>query len=160
MSYITSTALAADTLVQMNITGALESAKVQMAIYDDIALYWGPQKHPRVIKDFGEFKTSKRTNKFVKDREKACQWALATAIKVLQERARKEGGNAVIRIKSNVKFKDVAIADSYECLCGTMRVNVALKGTVVNLEKWLMQPTQKAVRLISSVEQKRKLCRF
>ena len=135
MSFITSAALAVDTLVQMNIKNALENSKVQGAIYNDIALYWGSQKHPKVIKDFGEFKTSKRTNQLGKSRESACQWALAASIKVLQERARKEGGNAVISIKSNIKFNEVSSDVSYECLCGTMMVNVVLKGTVVKLAK-------------------------
>ena len=135
LSFVTSVALSADALVTMEIESALENPKVQNAIYNDIALYWGPNKHPQIIKNFGEFSTSKRSNKFGKSREKACQWALASAIKALQERARKEGGNAIIGIKSNIKHHEVSSASSYECLCGGMIVNVVLKGTVVNLTK-------------------------
>ena len=135
MSLITTCAFAGDAIVQMKIKNALESAKVQSAIYNDIALYWGAQKHPGIIKNFGEFQNSKRTNKIGKSQEEACQWALASAIKVLQERTRKEGGNAVIGIKSNIKNNEVSNADSYECLCGSMMVNVSLKGNVVTLAK-------------------------
>ena len=135
LSLFTGVALAADTLVKMDIKSALENPKIQNAIYNDIALYWGPEKHPQTIKNFGEFSISKRTNKLGKSREQACQWALASSIKVLQERARKEGGNAIIKIKSNIKHNEVSSASSYECLCGSMMVNVVLKGTVVKLAK-------------------------
>jgi len=135
LSFVTSFALAADTLVKMDIKSALEDPKIQNTIYNDIKLYWGSDKHPKVIKNFGEFSTSKRANKLGKSREQACKWALASSIKVLQERARKEGGNAVIKIKSNIKHNEVSSASSYECLCGNMMVNVVLKGTVVKLAK-------------------------
>ncbi len=135
LSFVTSIAMAADVLVEMDIKNALENPKVQNTIYDDIKLYWGPEKHPKVIKNYGEFSTSKRSNKLGKSREQACEWALASSIKVLQERARREGGNAVIGIKSNVKHNEVSSASSYECLCGNMMVNVVLKGTVVKLAK-------------------------
>jgi len=120
-------------LVQFEIDKALDNPKIIKAIDQDIRLYWDGEKHPNIKTNFGEFKTSKRTNKFGKSREKACQWALASAINVLQKRARREGGNAVVDIKSNIQNKEFSSPDSYECLCGFMMVNIALKGTVVKL---------------------------
>lgn len=135
LSVFTVVAFAEDELTTMTIQEAMDNPKVQNVLYEDIALYWGAQGHPGVVKNFGEFKTSQRANKVGKSKESACQWALASAIKSLQQRARKEGGNAVINIRSNVQNKEVSSETSYECLCGGMMVNVAVKGDVVTLEK-------------------------
>ncbi|WP_321491741.1 hypothetical protein [uncultured Desulfobacter sp.] len=135
LSLFTAVAFAEDELTTMAIQDAMDNPKVQSSLYEDIALYWGSQGHPDVIKNFGEFKTSKRANKLGKSRESACQWALASAVKALQQRARKEGGNAVINIRSNVLDNEVSSETSYECLCGGMMVNVAVKGDVVKLAK-------------------------
>ena len=135
LSVFTTVAFAEDQLVSMAIQDAMDNPKVQGALYDDIVLYWGSQTHPNVIKNYGEFKTSKRSNKVGKSQEAACQWALASALKVLQQRARKEGGNAVINVRSNVQDHEVLSTTSYECLCGRMMVNVAVKGDVVKLAK-------------------------
>ena len=135
LSVFTTGAFAGDELVSMSIQDAMDNPKVQGALYDDIALYWGPQGHAGVIKKYGEFKTSKRANKLGKSREAACQWALASAVKALQQRARREGGNAVVNIRSNVLDNEISSKTSYECLCGGMMVNVAVKGDVVKLAK-------------------------
>ena len=127
------TVQAADVTVSLSIQDALANAKVKNALLKDVALYWGDQEHPKVVQTFGEFKTSKRTSTFGKGREFACQWALASAIKVLQDRALKEGGNAVINIKSNIQNNEKSSSSQFECLAGSMMVNVALKGTVVKL---------------------------
>jgi uncharacterized protein YbjQ (UPF0145 family) len=51
----------------------------------------------------------------------------------LQERARKEGGNAVINIKSNYRNEERASATQYTCGAGAVIAGVALKGDVVTL---------------------------
>lgn len=130
-----SSAQAEDELVRFSIKQALENERVRQALVNDIALYWGDQSYAAPVKNFGKFKTTKRTNAFGKGRESACQWALASALKVLQERALIEGANAVVNIKSNIKNKEMSSSDLYECLAGSMMVNVALKGTVVQLAK-------------------------
>ncbi len=135
LSVFTTVAFAEDQLVTLTIQDAMDNSKVQSALYDDIALYWGSQTHPQVIEKYGEFKTSKRANKLGKSRDAACQWALASAVKALQQRARREGGNAVINLTSNVQDHELSSDTSYECLCGGMMVNVAVKGDVVKLAK-------------------------
>ncbi len=127
------TAQAADVKVKFAIRDALANEQVKNALIDNVALYWGNQSHPAVIKTFGEFKSSKRTNAFRKGREGSCQWALASAIKALQARAIKEGGNAVINIKSNIQNIEMSSDTQFECLAGSMMVNAAIKGTVVKL---------------------------
>jgi uncharacterized protein YbjQ (UPF0145 family) len=126
-------AVAADTLVHFPIENAFISLKFKSALNPDIKLFWGDQDHPKVKTTFGEYKTSQRTNALGKAREDACQWALASSLKELQERAAREGGNAVINIRSNIKNMETSSETEYDCLAGSFVVNVALKGTVVRL---------------------------
>ena len=129
---IASLAQAADVQVSFPIQNALDNPKISSKL-NGVKLFWADQPHPAVKTDFGEFKTSQRTNAFMKAREDACQWALASALIQLQDRAVKEGGNAVVNIKSNIKNIEVASREDYECLAGSVMVNVALKGNVVRL---------------------------
>lgn len=116
------------------IQSAMELEKVKNLFADgDIAFYWGNSGHPGVSKKFGNFKTSKRTNAFMKDREQACAWAMASSLKALRDRARREGANAVINIVSNIQDFEEASESEYSCLAGRAMVNVALKGDVVTV---------------------------
>lgn len=128
-------AMAADVKKQFTIEGAKSNSSVQEALAGGVDFYWAGQKHPKVVKSFGEFKTSKRTNGFMKGSEGACAHALATAMLVMKDRAIKEGGNAVIDLQSNIKNEPEASASQYSCLVGSMMVNVALKGKVVTVKK-------------------------
>lgn len=128
-------AYGADALVTFPIKEAMEIEKVKNLFDDDISFYWGSSKHGKVTKKFGSFKTSKRTNGFMKERSQACGWAMASALVALRDRARKEGGNAVINIFSNIKNNEESSETVYSCLAGKVMVNVALKGDVVTIQK-------------------------
>lgn len=128
-------AYAADSHVKYPIKDAMEIEKVKNLFEDDISFYWGNSSHGKVTKKFGSFKTSKRTNGFGKARNQACGWAMASALVALRDRARKEGGNAVINIVSNIKNHEESSQSEYSCLAGKVVVNVALKGDVVTLSK-------------------------
>ena len=126
--------VAADRMLTLSVSEAMANSKVASKLNDKIKLYWGKQEHPRVASRYGEYKTTKRANAFMKSKTKACQWALASALIALQQRAEREGGNAVINIKSNIKNNEWSSETEYRCLAGGMMVNVALKGTVVKLK--------------------------
>ncbi len=130
---IATSAAARDAFVSFPIADAFISLKFKNELYPQIKLFWGEESHPKVKTTFGEYKTSQRTNALGKARQDACQWALAASIKQLQERALREGGDAVINIKSNIKNREKSSETEYDCLAGSMMVNVALKGTVVKL---------------------------
>jgi uncharacterized protein YbjQ (UPF0145 family) len=87
-----------------------------------------------VKKTIGEFATNKKTNAFGKSDEAACQHVFLSAVLELQERARKEGGNAVINIKSNYKNDLRASATEFTCGAGAVLAGVALVGDVVTLK--------------------------
>ena len=101
----------------------------------DIALYFGKQKTPAVEKQIGEWTSNKKTNGFNKSDQEACDIAFISAAAALQDRARREGGNAVINIRSVYKKEDVASETEYLCGSGATMSGVALRGTVVKLGK-------------------------
>lgn len=135
LSLCASSAFAADVKQHFSIQDAKNYSSVKDVYAGDIGLYWGDQKHSKVLSNKGTFKTSKRTNGFMKENQEACAHALASALIVFQDRARKEGGNAVINLTSNIKNVEESSETEYSCLVGSIMVNVALKGTVVSLKK-------------------------
>ena len=101
----------------------------------DVAFYFGDQAHPKVVQKLGEWSTSKKTNAFNKSDQAACDWAFLTALITMQQRALREGGNAVINIKSNYKNVETSSETEYQCGAGNIMAGVALKGTVAKIEK-------------------------
>ncbi|MGF6773328.1 hypothetical protein P3T18_005833 [Paraburkholderia sp. GAS199] len=126
-------AFARDTVANYPVEPALHSEPGKVS--DDIDLYFAGQKHPPVKNTIGEFATNKKTNAFGKSDLEACQHVFLSAVIELQERARKEGGNAVINIKSNYKNEVRESATEFTCGAGAVIAGVALKGDVVTLRK-------------------------
>jgi hypothetical protein len=100
-----------------------------------VPFYMAGEAHPKVTKELGEFRSNKRSNAFGKSDEEACQVAFLSAIISLQERAQKEGGNAVIDIKSITKNNDLSSATDYRCVAGAFVANVALTGKIAQIAK-------------------------
>jgi len=126
-------AYARDTIGNYPVSDALGSEPGKVG--DDVALYFAGQPHPAVLKSFGEFATNKKTNAFGKSDLSACQHVFLSAVIELQDRARKEGGNAVINIKSNYRNQLRESATEYTCGAGAVIAGVALVGDVVTLGK-------------------------
>ncbi|WP_315853568.1 excinuclease ATPase subunit [Marinobacterium arenosum] len=122
-----------DTKHLMSIQEALASADFKERLDPSIRLYFGNQKHPRVAKALGTFSSNKKTNAFAKSDEEACRWVMLSALLALQERAKKEGGNAVIDIASYYKKNTYSSRTEFECHAGAIMAGVALTGKVVKL---------------------------
>ncbi len=127
-------AQARDTLLNLNAQAALEKGRQTGDILSDVKIYFAGETTPTVEKKMGEFKSNKKTNAFNKSDEEACQWAFFSAVKSLQERALKEGGNAVVDVKSNYRDKEFVSATEFQCGAGAFIGGVALKGTVAKLK--------------------------
>ncbi len=112
---------------------ALESPTAQEKLSKSIKLYFAGQPHPVVIKELGNWPTNKKTNAFGKSDAEACNWVFLSAMLSLQERAQKEGGNAVIDIKSNYRNNETASDTEYMCGVGAFVAGAAFKGSVVKL---------------------------
>jgi len=93
-----------------------------------------PQKTPAVDRKMGEFTSNKKTNAANKSDQEACDLAFISAVIALQQRARKEGGNAVVNIRSVYKQEDSDSPTEFICGAGKIMAGVALRGTVVKLK--------------------------
>lgn len=85
-TFAASAAYARDTIRDYPIDSALKSEEGKLD--DGVALYFGDQPHPRVMKSYGTFATNKKTNAFGKSDEAACQHVFLSAVIELQARAR------------------------------------------------------------------------
>ena len=128
-------ALGRDDHLMFPVKDALETSTAQSRLDKNIQLVFGKQAQAKLEKSMGEWKTNKKTNAFNKSDKEACDWAFLSAVLELQERAQKEGGNAVVDIKSNYKNIERTSEDQYMCGAGGLMAGVALKGTVVKLAK-------------------------
>ncbi|MGQ0620431.1 MAG: hypothetical protein ACT4QA_11015 [Panacagrimonas sp.] len=98
-----------------------------------IRFFFGRQSHPSPTRRLGSHTANKKTNFFNKSDKEGCEWVWLSAMLALQQRAKTEGGNAVIEIKSIYKGQPFVSSTEYECGTGTFVGGVALQGTVVKL---------------------------
>lgn len=126
-------AFARDDVGNYSIQDALSQDAAKSKLGDDVRFYFGEQKHSAVKQNLGEFKTNKKTNAFNKSDEEACQWVFLSAMLALKDRAVKEGGNAVINIKSNYRNNLTSSSETFQCGAGAVIAGVALTGEVVKL---------------------------
>ncbi|MBE0457528.1 excinuclease ABC subunit A [Pseudoalteromonas sp. KG3] len=132
-SLLTITAVEArDDIGKYPIQSLLETSKAKEALLD-IPLYFADQVHTKESSKYGEVITNKKTNAFNKSDREACEWVMLSALKALQERAVKEGMNAVVNIQSYYKKREFVSSTEYECGAGALMAGVALKGTLVKL---------------------------
>jgi uncharacterized protein YbjQ (UPF0145 family) len=127
------TAYARDDVGSYSIAEALSLEDAKNKLGSNIQFYFGSQTHPKIEKNFGNTATNKKTNAFNKSDKEACQWVFLSAMLQLKDRAEKEGGNAVINIKSNYKNNLTTSDTEFKCGAGTFMAGVALTGDVVKL---------------------------
>ncbi len=131
-----SVAIARDDRLMFPVKSAMEKGQMTKDKLDPaIKLYFGKQATPPVEKKIGEWTSNKKTNAANKSDQDACEIAFVSAAISLQERAKREGGDAVINIKSVYKNENVESSTEYLCGAGTFLSGVALRGTVVTLKK-------------------------
>lgn len=118
---------------EFSIADALSLEQAKDKLGNEVRFYFGNQRHGKVVKNWGVVSTNKKTNAFLKSDEEACTQAFLSAMITLRKRAIKEGGNAVINIKSNYKGSPLNSDVVFECGAGNVIAGVALKGTVVKL---------------------------
>lgn len=124
-----------DDHLKFPIQGALEKGQsYKTKIETDIRLYFGAQQAPAIARKMGKFTANKKTNAANKSDQEACDLAFISAAVALQERARRERGNAVINIRSVYRGENSSSATEYVCGAGKIMAGVALEGTVVKLK--------------------------
>jgi hypothetical protein len=126
-------AQARDTRTMFSIHDAMNTEDAKAKLDKGIRFYFGDQKHPKVIKRFGEFMSNKKTNAFNKTDERACEWAFLSAMLSFQQRALNLGGNAVINLRSYYKKNEISSTEEFECGAGNIIAGVTFLGDVVKL---------------------------
>ncbi|MGJ8648581.1 MAG: excinuclease ATPase subunit [Marinomonas colpomeniae] len=127
-------AFARDDVEAYSIFSAINSDVAKTKLGTDVSFYFGDQSYGKVLKELGEFKTNKKTNAFGKSDTEACNWVFLSAMISLKQRAIKEGGNAVVDLKSNYKDNLISNTETFQCGAGAVIAGVALVGRVVTLE--------------------------
>jgi hypothetical protein len=100
----------------------------------DIPVLMAGEKHGAVAKDFGVFRSNRRTNASNKTDEEACQIVFLSALIQLQSRARELGADAVVEVVSITRDEPFSSATQYRCAAGAIVANVALEGRLVKLK--------------------------
>lgn len=128
-------AWARDDISDYSIKDVMESEQAKAKLSNDVKFYFGKQKPKRKIaKNYMAVSTNKKTNSFGKSDEEACQWVFLSAMIALHNRALREGGNAVINIKSNYRNRLTSSETTYKCGAGAFLAGAALTGTIVKLK--------------------------
>lgn len=133
LSLLSTQAHSRDTKHMLSIQEAMQTPVFQEKLDPSIRLYFGDQKTPKILKSLGNYSSNKKTNAFAKSDEEACKWVLLSALLSLQERAKAEGGDAVVNIASYYKKNVYSSNTTYECHAGAIMAGVALTGTVVKI---------------------------
>jgi uncharacterized protein YbjQ (UPF0145 family) len=131
-----SPAVARDDRLMFPVSEGMEKGKTTKDRIDpDIRLYFGKQKTPAVDRKMGEFTANRKTNATNKTDKEACEISFVSAVVSLQQRARREGGDAVVNVHSVYKNEMRESDTEYLCGAGTFVSGVALRGTVVKLKE-------------------------
>lgn len=131
-----SPALARDDRLMFPVNEGMERGKsTKDRIDPEIRIYFGKQKTPAVEKKMGEFTANRKTNATNKTDKEACEISFVSAVVSLQQRARKEGGDAVVNVHSVYRNEMRESDREYLCGAGTFVAGVALRGTVVKLKE-------------------------
>ena len=78
--------------------------------------------------------TEQSTRGAFRSDESSCQVAFLTALKNLQERAQRMGGDAVVDIVSVTRGSRSESPTDFRCVAGAIVVHVGLEGTIVDLD--------------------------
>jgi hypothetical protein len=126
-------AQARDDMMKFPIAGALESAEAKDKLSGEVKFYFGNQKHAAPKQKMGSATSNKKTNFFHKEPNEACDRAFVSALISFQGSALRDGGNAVINLKSVTKNRDFVSETEYQCNVGNITGGVALRGDIVKL---------------------------
>jgi hypothetical protein len=127
-------ASARDTQHMYSYADAMATEDAKSKLDQGIQFFFGDQPTPAVERKLGTFVSNKKTNALNKSDARGCEWAFLSAMVSLQQRAIREGGDAVINIQSYYKKNVINSSTEFECGAGVFVAGVALRGTVVKLK--------------------------
>ena len=128
-------AFARNTAVTVTLESVLEMPEAKAKLDGSVRFFLAGAPTPKVIKKFGEDTSNAKTNAFNKSAEEACRWNALSALIKLQDKAKKDGANAVIDIISYREHEDFKSPTDLQCSDGAFLAGIALKGTYANVGK-------------------------
>jgi len=99
-----------------------------------VKFYFSGETRPEVSQTLLTVKSNRKTNALNKDDEEACNWTFLSAMMALQQRAKKEGGDAVIDIQSYYDHDVFKSKAQFVCSAGAVIAGVVLEGSIVKLK--------------------------
>ena len=120
-------------LLKFPIKDAMETPDAKAKLTGDVKFFFSGQATPKSSRTFGAFTANKKTNFANKSDKEGCERAFLSSMIALQDRALREGGNAVIDIYSYYDKREFKSDTEYQCAAGNIMGGVALRGTVVKL---------------------------
>lgn len=117
-----------------SIDEAMNLSDAKAKLNEGYTYRFGTASHNDVVSHHGEFKSNKKTNAVGKSDKFACQWAFLSAMLTFQNQIGKQGGNAVINIRSYYKKIDYSSETEFECGNGALMAGVTLVGDIVTLK--------------------------
>ena len=128
-------AFARNTAVTVTLESVLEMPEAKAKLDGSVRFFLAGAPTPKVIKKFGEDTSNAKTNAFNKTPEEACRWNALSALIKLQDKAKKDGANAVIDIVSYREHEDFKSPTDLQCSDGAFLAGIALKGTYATVGK-------------------------
>ena len=131
LSFVATAADARDDKLHLPLADVLSGPEARKTLDPTVQLYFGRQPYAEPVKRLNPTTSNKKTNFLNKTDQEGCNWVFLSAVKGLQEMARKMGGNAVVNIVSIYKNQEFVSETHFECGAGTFVGGVALRGEVV-----------------------------
>ena len=128
-------AYARNTPVTVTLQSVLDMPEAQGKLDGTVKFYLAGSPTPKVVKKFGEDTSNAKTNAFNKSAEAACRWNALSALIKLQDKAKREGANAVVEITSYSEKVAFTSPTDIQCSDGAFLAGIALKGTYATVGK-------------------------
>ena len=120
--------------VTVTLESVLDMPEAKAKMDGSVKFYLAGASTPKVIKKFGEDTSNAKTNAFNKSPEEACRWNALSALIKLQDKARREGANAVIDISSYNNKVPFSSPTDLQCSDGAFLAGIALKASYATVK--------------------------
>ncbi|MCB1691029.1 MAG: excinuclease ABC subunit A [Halioglobus sp.] len=127
--------LARDDRNRYSIEEAMNTQAAKEKLNKGYSFQFGPDTQGKIVTNHGEVMVNKKTNAFGKTDRDACNWVFLSAMIGFQENIAKQGGNAVVNIRSYYKKGDFSSSSEFECGNGAIMAGVTFIGDIVTLEQ-------------------------
>lgn len=125
----TTPAMARDTEYHIPFSEVMDLPEASKELDGSVKFYFGDQPTPKVLTKMHDDISNRKTNGFGKEDQFGCKWAALSALKALQDSAKRVGANAVINITSYYKRDTFKSNTEFECHAGGFVIGVTLRGT-------------------------------